>query len=154
MEKVSGLSGVEKVIAILRILQLASESDQNEIISTWPFTMRDYQQLSIKTKAVMDYVEKNLDKDIPLSDVAAITHHTPASFSRHFINVTRTPFSQYVKQMRILKACQLLLDTEDPVTEIAYTCGFKSLTNFNRQFSELKQTTPSQFRKNFTLLPH
>ncbi len=154
MEKVSGLSGVEKVIAILRILQLASESDQNETISTWPFKMRDYQQLSTKTKAVMDYVEKNLDKEIHLSDVAAITHYTPASFSRYFINATRTPFSQYVKQMRILKACQLLVETEDPVPEIANTCGFNSLTNFNRQFSELKQTTPSQFRKKFTLLPH
>ena len=58
----------------------------------------------------------------------------------------------YVNQMRILKACQLLVDTEAPVTEIANTCGFKSLTNFNQRFSELKQTTPRQFRKHFTLL--
>ena len=154
MERFLGVSGVERVLTLLKLLQLASESEQNEIISTWPVKMQDYQKLCTKIKTVMDYVAKHLDQEIHSSDLAEITHLTPVSFSRYFTKATQIYFSQYVKQMRVLKACQLLVDTEDSITDIAYSCGFKSLTNFNRQFSELKQTTPRQFRKNFTLLPN
>lgn len=126
-----------------------AESNHYSLISNWSFQSGEGQKQSSRIGDVIDYVLKNIDKEIHLADLAKLTCLPPASFGQFFKNTTHTSFSHYLKQMRIAKACQLLVETEDPITEIALSCGFQNLSNFNRQFLELKQTTPSQFRKFF-----
>jgi len=52
-----------------------------------------------------------------------------------------------LNQLRIGRACRLLAESELSVTEIALACGFANLSNFNRQFARLKQTTPREYRR-------
>lgn len=54
--------------------------------------------------------------------------------------------SQYVNQLRIDEACQLLSKSKSPVIEIALDSGFLTKSNFNREFLRLKKMTPSQWR--------
>ena len=41
----------------------------------------------------------------------------------------------------------MLLETDLPVTEIAFACGFNNLSNFNRQFRRLKEVAPRDYRR-------
>ena len=62
------------------------------------------------------------------------------------------PITQYLEHLRIQRACLLLASTEQSVTEIAYQCGFNSLSYFNRIFRKIQKTTPSSFRKNLKIV--
>ncbi|MDE1991317.1 MAG: helix-turn-helix transcriptional regulator [Rhizobiaceae bacterium] len=55
--------------------------------------------------------------------------------------------SQYVNDFRIRAACEQLLATPDPVTQVMFDSGFISKSNFNREFSRLTGTSPTEFRK-------
>lgn len=55
--------------------------------------------------------------------------------------------SQYVNQFRIDEACHLLATTEESITQIALNSGFMSKSNFHREFSRMKEATPTQWRK-------
>ena len=52
-------------------------------------------------------------------------------------------------EIRIGYACRLLVEDKLTVSEICYRCGFNNLSNFNRQFKSLMQTTPVAFQKHY-----
>ena len=54
----------------------------------------------------------------------------------------------YVTMFRISKACEMLAETELPVSEIALLCGFGGISQFNRSFRADTGTTPRDYRKN------
>jgi AraC-like DNA-binding protein len=51
-----------------------------------------------------------------------------------------------VNELRIGRACSLLMEDDLNITEVAYECGFTNLSNFNRQFLKLKGLSPCKFR--------
>jgi AraC-like DNA-binding protein len=54
---------------------------------------------------------------------------------------------QYLKRLRINRACELLIGSQQSITDICYACGFNNVSNFNRQFLALKEMPPTQFRR-------
>ena len=54
---------------------------------------------------------------------------------------------QYLTVVRIRRACQLLTETDEPVTEIARQCGFSNTTYFENVFRRLRGMTPSRYRR-------
>jgi AraC-like DNA-binding protein len=44
----------------------------------------------------------------------------------------------------------MLIDTTNSIAEIAYDCGFNSISNFNRIFKKKKGTRPKEFRHNYS----
>ena len=97
---------------------------------------------------VCRYVHKEFTNPIQLKTVAQIANMNPTSFCRFFKKSTGQSFSNYLNDLRIGKACNLLLDDRNfSVSEIAFQSGFNSQTLFNRIFLKKKQITPSTFRK-------
>ncbi len=93
------------------------------------------------------YVHDNFRNPIKLETIAAIANMNPTSFCRFFRKSTGQSFSEYVNDLRIGKACNLLLDRRNlSISEIAFQSGFKSQTLFNRIFLRKKKRTPSSFR--------
>jgi len=72
-------------------------------------------------------------------------------FSRYFRKETGNSFTDFVNQIRVSKACQLLTETDKYISTICYEVGFNTVANFNRRFSELRGMTPTEFRKNAEL---
>ena len=99
-----------------------------------------------RIRKVLDYVKANLREDIKQSEVADIVAMTPQGFSRFFRATTGRTFVSFVNVMRIMEACRLLASTDEDIINIAFQCGYSNLSNFNRRFAELKQTTPSEYR--------
>jgi AraC-like DNA-binding protein len=51
--------------------------------------------------------------------------------------------------MRIAQACKYLIETDWSISEVAYACGYKSVSNFNKLFKETKNCCPKAFRIQF-----
>ena len=97
---------------------------------------------------VCRYVHKKFTDPIKLETVAQIANMNPTSFCRFFKKSTGQTFSNYLNDLRIGKACNLLLDQRNfSIAEVAYQSGFNSQTLFNRIFFKKKQLTPRDFRK-------
>ena len=58
--------------------------------------------------------------------------------SKRFKTATGFGFKEYIINLRIQNACRLLLETNKSITDIAFECGFNSVSSFNRSFKKVK----------------
>jgi AraC-like DNA-binding protein len=95
----------------------------------------------------LQYVMQNFQKDIQIRDLLEVTNMSYATFYNYFKRNYKMPFKEYLLEIRVEYACKLLKDEALNISEVAYSCGFENLSNFNRQFRRLRGMTPSQYQK-------
>ncbi len=101
-----------------------------------------------RLQQVFDHVMNNFEKEITLGQVAKQAHMTPHAFCRFFKKRTNKTFFQFLIELRLEHACQMLVaPVKIPIAEISEKSGFSSISNFNRKFKRAKNTTPSMYRK-------
>lgn len=104
-------------------------------------------RLSSRLERVTSYIEKHFREEISIGQVAKMAGVTSGAFSRFFRKMTHKTFVEYCNGCRIREACRLLTETDLPITEIAYECGFNNLANFNRRFLKEKRMVPRHYRR-------
>ncbi|MCT4687220.1 response regulator transcription factor [Vallitalea sp.] len=93
------------------------------------------------------YIESNYNKDISMKLMADIVFLNPCYFSELFKETIGVPFSDYITQLRINKAKELLSTTHFTNYQIAEKVGFKNATYFNVVFKKNEGLTPKNYRK-------
>lgn len=101
---------------------------------------------SPQTKIIIDYIEKHYPEKIELQDFGPLLPYTLRHISRMFKNELKISIFEYLKIYRILRASVKLETTNDTVTDIAYACGYNSISCFFKDFSTIFSVTPRQFR--------
>ena len=96
---------------------------------------------------VTDYLRKNLDRQVKLSELAKVACFSEFHFHRIFSAVTGETLNDFTNRLRLEKAARLLRYTDHSLTDIALDCGFSSSATFSRAFRSAYDTSPSQFRK-------
>lgn len=81
--------------------------------------------------------------------MADMSYMNVDAFSRFFRNKTGRKPNRYLIDYRLGVAARMLLTTQLSVAEIGFSCGFNTLSHFNRLFRESKGCTPSEFRERF-----
>lgn len=85
--------------------------------------------------------------ELNINETAVRTFLSPSYFSKLFKEVTGRNFSEYLQDIRISAACNLLRNTEKKVIEIMADVGFKDMKHFNRLFKKIIGKTPSEYRR-------
>jgi len=100
-----------------------------------------------RMQTIFDYVVTNFQNEIDLNTISSKVHMTPNAFCKFFKQHTNKTFFQFLIELRIEHACQLLTraDLQLSILEISEQSGFSSISNFNRQFKKLKGVIPSRF---------
>ena len=93
------------------------------------------------------YVEENVHAPCPLSVIAEALGYSESYLSRVFNEVVGMPLSAYVRHVKINRACYLLKNTRQSVTDIVSGCGYMSVATFNHNFSELMGCSPTEYRR-------
>ncbi|MDL2323454.1 AraC family transcriptional regulator, partial [Bacteroidales bacterium OttesenSCG-928-A17] len=93
------------------------------------------------------YMEANLDRKINLNRVASHIGMNSKSLSWFCSHHLPGGFSAFLIAMRLDRAADLLLSTSDTVLYISLSCGFESISNFNKQFRKKFGMSPSNFRR-------
>lgn len=137
---------LNRFILFLKLLELISSSKVEtltEFINPKALNSNEGKRL----QDVFDYVTKNFQADIKLAAAANLAFMTPNAFCRFFKQRTDKSFFQFLIELRIAHACQLLVTKKDmTIIEVAEESGFKSISNFNKKFKSLKKCTPSNYR--------
>lgn len=93
------------------------------------------------------YIDEHLDSTASPQDVAEHIHMNPCYFSSYFKKQLGIPCSKYIAIKRLSNAADLLKSTDQPISEIAFQCGFRSISSFYQLFSSLYTISPGKFRK-------
>ena len=152
-EKMNGLNGkkgLERVICLLEILHILSVSKETEYISYKGYSGKLAHHKIDRLAEVYNYVSENFNKDISLNDVAKMTSLTPPAFCRLFKKRTNRQFISYLNVVRISKACKQLLESDLNISEIAFHCGYKTVSNFNKIFKKNIGVSPKMYREKAT----
>jgi AraC-like DNA-binding protein len=67
-------------------------------------------------------------------------------FCKVFRKATGLTFTEYLTQVRVTKAKNLLQNPHTRIAEVAFESGFQSITHFNRSFRKLEGRSPKQYR--------
>lgn len=95
----------------------------------------------------MDRIEASCREPLPLATVAGSVGLSPFHFLRVFRSVAGTTPHQYLIGARLRLAVRMLLDTQLPVTQIAYEVGFQDLSNFVNTFRRVIGCSPGVYRR-------
>jgi two-component system response regulator YesN len=136
-------------------LQATSTSDQLQKLLT-DFSLDLIRQIealrqnkySPTVKQVVEYIqEKYSDYNISLKTLGDMLSVNPAYLGRIFRQATKEFFSDYLANIRVMKAKELLLTTNMKTNEIAKLVGFSSPSYFYTAFKKITGRKPSEIRK-------
>lgn len=130
------------LVAQAKTLELISLLKQ-ECIET-PF--EKYEKYSQNISDACDFFAEHFDEKITLADVANAANLSPSFFHSVFkLAKGKTP-SEYLLQVRLSMAKNLLRNTAKSLSEIAVLCGFESQSYFNYVFKKTTNMTPKGYR--------
>jgi AraC family transcriptional regulator len=96
--------------------------------------------------AVLKHIEAHAEDDVGLEDLAVMAAMSKYHFLRMFQCVAGTTPYQFVISCRMRRAAAALASSREPITGIAFGCGFGDLSTFNRRFRATFGLSPSAFR--------
>lgn len=140
-----GFSTFSEFFSIL--YELAITSNQRVLASSsYEKSAVIHESKSRRIAKVCEYIDKNYQSHISLSDVATLIGMSESAFSHFFKKRTNRSFVSYLNELRIGYAMKMLIETTHSVSEISYMCGFSNISNFNRIFKKMLGNTPSEYR--------
>lgn len=100
-----------------------------------------------RIKRMLQYIHDHLEGELNTAAIAASAAISESECLRCFRSTIGTTPIQYVRQYRIQRAVQLLLNTRRSVADICAQCGFQDVSYFTKTFRELKGCAPGEFRR-------
>lgn len=97
-------------------------------------------------KRVAAYVDEHLGESVTLADMAAAAGLSRMHFAAQFRVLTGQRPHEYLLRRRIERAQQMLVETRDPLVEIALAVGFQTQAHFTTVFRRFVGDTPYQWR--------
>ncbi|MHA4845003.1 AraC family transcriptional regulator [Flavitalea antarctica] len=103
---------------------------------------------------IFEYTFANLQEEIKVEQVATLLNMSVSTFMRFFKKNTKKSYIQFLKEVRIAKACKQLAKSQRPISAICAESGYNNWANFCRQFREIKGMSPSDYRKKMSREPY
>lgn len=146
LKDIQRLTGLRQLSAFLALLDALCQAPK-QMLNAQDYCTTHNDINNLRIAKVTRYVKQHLSAQIKQTEVADLVCMTPQSFSRFFKATTGQTFVSFVNVLRINEACKLLTNTNQDIIDIAYECGYGNLSNFNRRFAQIKQSTPSEYRR-------
>lgn len=145
-DKNKGFYTVVKLLSVLYELSLCSEA---RMLSSSSFAKVSPVIDSRRVQKIQQYIGEHYAEDIKLEYLSNLAGMTITSFCRFFKLRTGKSIIDYLVDVRIGNAAQMLANTTHAIIEISFECGFNNRSNFNRLFKKKKGCSPKEFRAKF-----
>lgn len=152
MEKMLTCTPGWRLLNLLEVLQIMAENSQYETLSSKGFLYTPNKLDDNRINTIFEFTFNNYANNITIEPVAALLDMTKYSFCRYFKRITGKTYFQFLVEVRIGKACRLLIEENMNVTEICYLCGYNSISHFNHQFRTIKNRSPLEYKHKYLTL--
>jgi AraC-like DNA-binding protein len=106
------------------------------------------QLFSPATYTFKQIIEAHLYSQSSIEELANENNLSLSSFKREFAKLYNDTPANYIKNKKLEKAAELLLASNERISDIAFDCGFNDIANFTKSFGEKYHTTPTNYRLN------
>ncbi len=144
--------GFGRVLTLLTLLNDLAHTSDYQFITSPGYTNMVKPAETDRIQQVHDYVLVHFTDEISLDTIADLVGMSPPAFCRYFKTRANKTFSEFVAEVRIGHACKLLTNQAMSITQVSYESGYRTLSNFNRQFKEITGQTPSHYVKTYQAL--
>jgi AraC-like DNA-binding protein len=140
--------GFDNTISFLKLLHLLSKGLDRRFLSFLDFEISSSRmnnhRIQIAYACIMQHYT---DAAFKMKEVASKLQMSETAFSHFFQKQSFRCFSDFLIDLRLAKACKLILESDMTISEIGYKSGFNNLSNFNRLFKKYRGFSPKEFRK-------
>ncbi|WP_312992776.1 AraC family transcriptional regulator [Chryseobacterium flavum] len=105
------------------------------------------QLFSPATYSFKQIIEANLFSQLTIEQLAEQSNLSLSSFKREFAKLYNDTPASYIRNKKLEKSAELLLISDERITDIAYECGFNDLATFTKNFSDKYHISPSAYRQ-------
>ena len=152
LNKMLTKTGLSRSVIMLELLNLLAHSNSFRILSSEGYNSKEKLQEVTRINKIYNYIYKNFKEDISLKDVSSIVSMSNAAFCRYFKLKTNRTFSDFLKEIRIGHASKLLIEKRFNVSEACFNSGYNNISNFNKQFKEIKGISPREFMRKYIVV--
>lgn len=99
-----------------------------------------------KMEEAVAYIENHYTEEISRENLAKIMNINSDYLGRMFKKFTKKSIADFINECRVKKTCELLINTDDNIIDIAFSAGFESLPTFYRVFRRIMNETPINYR--------
>lgn len=150
-ETIKNAINSERLILLLQILNIMAKSLKDKrlysFLASKGYRNKSTQIETDKLSKTLDFIADNFHRTINLSDLAKNVHLSEGAFSRYFKQRTEKSPMNFINEFRIGHIKRNLIETTETIDKIYKNAGFKSQTNFNKQFLKIVGCSPTDFRK-------
>lgn len=140
----------ERIRLWVHIFEHLAAAPSYRLLSQISFVNSHPSRDSQRIQKVLTYVQEHLSDPITLEEVAASINMNVSAFCRYFKQQTNKTFIQLVNELRVNNACRLLLSSDLDVGQIAFECGFNTVSHFNAIFKKQTGLNPGEHRRKFS----
>ena len=145
--KIHKAKKLQQFVLFLNLMKILS-SAKHQRLSSFVYDKKYSPTEGKRMTDVLEYTFENYDKEVSLESVAQVAAMTKNSFCKYFKKVTNKTYFEFLKEIRVEHACKLIRKHKDiRIFDVAYLCGFKNISNFNKQFKTITTLRPSDFKK-------
>ncbi len=106
----------------------------------------------IRMSDVFNFTREHYMENITLGKIAEVANITPNAFCKYFKKHTRKTYNAFLNEIRINEACKLMIGNAfTSISNIAYSTGFNSATNFNRVFRKTTGMSPRDYLREYKM---
>lgn len=137
--------------------EYCNHADLIKIMSTLarlPLSQKNTEQFTKNDMMMQEaalYIKNHCSQALTLGEIAAKYHFSREYFSAIFKASTGSGFNEYLTQMRVTKAIDLLINTDLSILEISNLCGFNDSNYFSTIFKKITTFSPKKFRTTHTV---
>ncbi len=147
LERIKHSHGLARFGEFLMLLDKLASCTDYRLLSTVQMQSFDDDASLDKISGIVSFLTDHSAEQFTMADVSARASMSESQFSRYFRRATGNTFTDFVNQLRINRACQLLMETDRYINNVCYDVGFNNVANFNRRFMQIKGMTPKDFRR-------
>lgn len=154
LEGLDRVQGLTRLTGLLDILDQLARSKDERPLSSRRFVPDLRRRDAERVDRVCRFLNERCTEGVTLAEAAGVAHLSIPAFSRVFRRSTGKTLVSYLHELRTGLACRALIESDRPVSDIAWDSGFNNLSNFNRRFRSLKGMSPREYRRAFHLDNH
>jgi transcriptional regulator GlxA family with amidase domain len=133
----------------VELLLLLASDTQRRPLALQGFLPVDNPRDRARLERVMSYLNVHYAEPVRLATLVKLATMSESQLQRFFKRCTRMTVSEYLNQLRIGRACALLMQSDRPIGQIAVDLGYGQASHFTRQFRATKGMTPMAFRRRY-----
>jgi len=146
------MNNFDRIMNFYRLMNIIGKSDTIVQLASSEYLRKRLNTGSRRISMIHEFLMNNYLDNIELEQLAGLVNMAKGSLCHFFkMNMGMTIF-EYLNQIKVDFACNLLMDPDLSILRVGLDSGFNNISHFNKQFRKITGITPMEYRKRFRVL--